>query len=73
MYGLKRLAHPRLHSPTFGLMDDYVVGLGDFATRLKAEKDQPWIDLRRHHLEGAEVVDRYRCRIRVKGKYPQFL
>ena len=73
VYGLKRLAHPRLHSPIFGLMDDYVVGLGDFAKRLKAEKDQPWIDLRQHRLEGAEVIDRYRYRIRVKGKYPQFL
>ena len=73
VYGLKRLAHPRLHSPIFGLMDDYVVGLGDFAKRLKAEQDQPWIDLRQHPLEGAQVIDRYRYRIRVKGKYPQFL
>ena len=73
VYGLKRLAHPRLHSPIFGLMDDYVVGLGDFAKRLKAEKDKPWIDLREHRLAGAEVIDRYRYRIRVKGKYPQFL
>ncbi|MDP1611427.1 MAG: ABC transporter substrate-binding protein [Sulfuritalea sp.] len=73
VYGLKRLAHPRLHSPIFGLMADYVVGLEDFAKRLKAETDQPWIDLRRHRLEGAEVIDRYRYRIRVKGKYPQFL
>ena len=73
VYGLKRLAHPRLHSPIFGLMDDYVVGLGDFAARLKTEKDKPWIDLRQHRLEGAEVIDRYRYRIRVKGKYPQFL
>jgi len=73
VYGLKRLAHPRLHSPIFGLMDDYVVGLGDFARRLQAEKDKQWIDLREYRLEGAEVIDRYRYRIRVKGKYPQFL
>ncbi|OHC66918.1 MAG: peptide ABC transporter substrate-binding protein [Rhodocyclales bacterium RIFCSPLOWO2_02_FULL_63_24] len=73
VYGLKRLAHPRLHSPIFGLMEEYVVGLGDFAKRLKAEQDQPWIDLRRHKLEGAEAIDRYRYRIRIKGKYPQFL
>jgi ABC-type transport system substrate-binding protein len=73
VYGLKRLAHPRLHSPIFGLMEDYVVGLGDFAKRLKEEKDKPWIDLREYRLEGAEVIDRYRYRIRVKGKYPQFL
>jgi ABC-type transport system substrate-binding protein len=73
VYGLKRLAHPRLHSPIFGLMDDYVVGLGDFAKRLKLEQEKPWIDLREHTLEGVEVIDRYRYRIRVRGKYPQFL
>ncbi len=73
VYGLKRLAHPRLHSPIFGLMDEYIVGLGDLAKRLKQEKDQAWIDLRQHRLEGVEAIDRYRYRIRVKGKYPQFL
>lgn len=73
VYGLKRLAHPRLHSPIFGLMEDYIVGLGDLAKRLQVERDKPWIDLREHRLEGAEVLDRYRYRIRVKGKYPQFL
>ncbi|MCF8177736.1 MAG: ABC transporter substrate-binding protein [Sulfuritalea sp.] len=73
VYGLKRLAHPRLHSPIFGLMNDYIVGLGDFATRLKKEKDTPWIDMRRVPLEGAQVIDKYRYRLRIKGKYPQFL
>lgn len=73
VYGIKRLAHPRLHSPIFGLMEEYIVGLGDFAERLKAEKDKPWIDLRAHRLEGVAALDRYRYRIRVKGKYPQFL
>ncbi len=73
VYGIKRLAHPRLHSPIFGLMEEYIVGLGDFAERLKAEKDKPWIDLRAQRLEGVEALDRYRYRIRVKGKYPQFL
>jgi len=73
VYGIKRLAHPRLHSPIFGLMEEYIVGLGDFAERLRAEKDQPWIDLRAQRLEGVEALDRYRYRIRVKGKYPQFL
>jgi ABC-type transport system substrate-binding protein len=73
VYGIKRLAHPRLHSPIFGLMDDYLVGLGDLAKRLQAEKDKAWIDLREHRLEGVEIIDRYSYRIRVKGKYPQFL
>ncbi len=73
VYGIKRLAHPRLHSPIFGLMEEYIVGLGEFAGRLKAETDKSWIDLRQHKLDGVEVIDRHRYRIRVKGKYPQFL
>ncbi len=31
IYQIKRLAHPRLHSPIFGLMAEYVVGLAAFA------------------------------------------
>jgi oligopeptide transport system substrate-binding protein len=73
VYGIKRLAHPRLHSPIFGLMEEYIVGLGNYGKRLQAEKDRPWIDLRQHRLEGVEVIDRHRYRIRIKGKYPQFL
>lgn len=73
VYAIKRLAHPRLHSPIFGLMEEYIVGLGEFATRLKAEKDKGWIDLRAHALDGVVAIDRHRYRIRVKGKYPQFL
>ena len=93
VYGLKRLAHPRLHSPILGLMSEYIVGLGDFSKQLqaqtlsgKAQKSvlatrrtgdkgiaEGWLDLREHALSGVEVIDRYRYRIRIKGKYPQFL
>ncbi|MDP2809439.1 MAG: ABC transporter substrate-binding protein [Rhodocyclaceae bacterium] len=80
VYGIKRLAHPRLHSPILGLMSEYIVGLGDLAGILQAgQKSVPagrrdeWIDLRRFPLAGVEAVDRYRYRIRIKGKYPQFL
>ena len=76
VYNIKRLAHPRLHSPILGLMSEYIVGLGDYAQTLKglAEK-QPtsWLDLRTQPLAGVEVLDRYRYKIRIKGKYPQFL
>jgi ABC-type transport system substrate-binding protein len=80
VYALKRLAHPRLHSPILGLMGEYVVGLNELAQELK--KSAPagrrpagddWLDLRQFPLAGAEVIDRYRYRIRIKGKYPQFL
>ncbi|CAG4883409.1 exported protein of unknown function [Georgfuchsia toluolica] len=80
VYEIKRLAHPRLHSPILGLMSEYIVGLGDLAKRLQADErlaakplDAAWLDLRRHPLAGAEVIDRYRYRIRIKGKYPQFI
>jgi ABC-type transport system substrate-binding protein len=77
VYGIKRLAHPHLHSPIMGLMSGYIVGLGDFARELQksalAGRRDAWLDLRQHALEGVTVLDRYRYRIRIHGKYPQFL
>jgi len=80
-YQIKRLAHPRLHSPILGLMADYIVGLKDYAERLKQVNDglvkngsdDAWIDLTAYPLAGVEVVDDYTYRIRLKGRYPQFL
>jgi len=81
VYGIKRLAHPHLHSPILGLMGEYVVGLAALADSLKksalasvanARRDN-WLDLRDAPLAGVEVLDRYTYRIRIKGKYPQFL
>ncbi|HWT53362.1 MAG TPA: ABC transporter substrate-binding protein, partial [Rhodocyclaceae bacterium] len=77
VYNIKRLAHPRLHSPILGLMSEYIVGLDDYVGTLKqaadAQGEGKWLDLRAYPLAGVEVLDRYRYRIRVKGKYPQFL
>ena len=81
VYAIKRLAHPRLHSPILGLMGEYIIGLPELAKQLSAEAkstaagrgDGAWIDLRRYRLSGVEVIDRYRYRIRIKGKYPQFV
>ncbi len=75
VYQIKRLAHPGLHSPIFGLMADYIVGLKELAEELEraAKQQKGWLDLRRHPLTGVEVVDRYTYRIGVKGKYPQFV
>lgn len=91
VFQIKRLAHPRLHSPIFGLMADYIVGLKEYAATLETatnehleeqreqgeqsrrEQDgKDYLDLDRYPLEGAEVVDRYTYRIKIKGKYPQF-
>ena len=77
IYQIKRLAHPRLHSPIFGMMADKIVGLKELGEALqKAAKDKPaseWLDLDAYPLSGVEKVDALTWRIRIKGKYPQFL
>ena len=77
IYQIKRLAHPRLHSPIFGMMADKILGLKDLGERLQnAAKDKPadeWLDLDAFPLSGVEKIDRYTWRVHIKGKYPQFL
>jgi len=80
VYQIKRLAHPRLHSPIFGVMADYIVGLAEYADTLAkadaadARGNEPaYLDLTRYPLDGAVVADRYTYRITVKGKYPQLV
>ncbi len=78
-YQIKRLAHPRLHSPVLELMGDYIVGLKDLHARLAADEkaraakgEGGWIDLRNYPMSGVEVIDRYTYRVHIKGTYPQF-
>jgi oligopeptide transport system substrate-binding protein len=81
VYQIKRLAHPRLHSPIFGLMSEYIVGLEAYAEVLKdawetvadGREEGVYLDLADYPLAGAEVIDRYRYRITIHGKYPQLL
>jgi len=81
-YQIKRLAFNRLHSPIAGIMREYIVGLdklseeleqADQAAREATGLDKPYLDLRQFDVEGIQVVDSHRLRIRLKGKYPQFL
>ena len=76
VYQIKRLAHPDLHSPIFGVMAEYIAGIKDYAETLKAaRKRQPegWLDLNAYPLPGVEVVDEHTYRVRIIGKYPQFV
>ena len=74
VYGIKRLAHPRLNSPIYGLMAEYIVGLKEFAARLKAaDRDGEWLDLRKLDIAGVERLDTYSYRVTLKGRYPQFV
>ncbi len=83
VYQIKRLAHPRLHSPIFELMAEYLPGLKELQAALaaaaaaqgNAEAGDPpgWLDLDRFALPGVEVVDDHTYRITLRGAYPQFL
>ena len=75
VYQIKRLAHPRLHSPVFGLMSEYIVGLKELADALKAADKTAkggWLDLRAFKLAGVEAVDSHTFRVTLRGRYPQF-
>ena len=81
VYQIKRLAHPKIHSPIFSIMADYIVGLRDYSKTLeKAYKKQQaskgpgaFLDLRDFPLAGVQQVDRYTYRVQIHGKYPQLL
>lgn len=78
VYQIKRLAHPRLHSPIYGLMADYIAGLREYAADLRSaqqmlQNHEAFLDLRQYPLAGVEAVDDYTYRIKINGKYPQFI
>jgi ABC-type transport system substrate-binding protein len=70
VHEIKRLVHPQISSPIGELMKQYIAGLGDYALAIK---DKPRTALKDHAISGVEVVDKYRYKIRIKGKYPQFI
>jgi len=75
VYQIKRLAHPQLHLPIFGVMSEYIVGLKDYAATLQAalaKEPQAFLDLNAYPLPGVEAVDELTYRITIHGKYPQF-
>ena len=75
VFQIRRLADPRLHSPLFGLMAEYIVGLKELSQAISNESKQAkdsFIDLNKFDFPGAKVVDKYTWRIRIHGRYPQF-
>lgn len=82
VYQIKRLADPRLHSPIYGLMSRYIVGLKSLSEEIKTVREESegsgeealnYVDLTALTLEGVRVIDRYTYEIKIHGKYPQFL
>ncbi|MBO9354690.1 peptide ABC transporter substrate-binding protein [Bordetella petrii] len=84
VYAFRRLASPRVASPIYSLMAEYVVGMQDYGKRLQerdaelrrglpfGQRDLPWLDLRQDGFDGVQALDPHTLRIRIKGKYPQF-
>ncbi len=77
VYQIKRLAAPWNHSPIAGLMRQHIQGFAELAEQLGPWLGSPPLEraraLRAARLSGVEVLDRYRLRIRIQGKYPQFI
>ena len=77
VYEIKRLGSPRLSSPIFGLMTEYIEGLSEFNAQVEKAADKmdkdTWLDLRAFDLSGVRVLDRYTYRITLKTFYPQFI
>jgi ABC-type transport system substrate-binding protein len=84
VYALKRHASPRIETPVQAIFSDYVIGLKDYVSLIRAEndkqlkglpedvRDKPFLDFRKYPLAGSSAVDKYTWRIRLKGKYPQW-
>ncbi len=66
VYQIKRLADPKVQSPIFGVMKNYILGFDEFSKQVNN------VGIRSATISGVQVVDRYRYKIRIKGKYPQF-
>ncbi len=58
VYQIKRLANPKLQSPIAEMMKNYIVNFEKFS-------DPSGF--------GAEIINRYQYKIRIKGKSPQFI
>ncbi len=84
VYSIKRMATPRVKSAAFSVMNEYIVGMKEYAKRVRVvdaglrkgiaptRRDLPYLDFRQIPFEGATALDPYTLRIRVVGKYPQF-
>jgi len=77
IYQIKRMAHPRIHSPIAGLMEKYILGLDEFSETLKnidkTKLGKRFLDLNEYPLSGVKLIDEYTFEIVLKEKYPQFL
>ncbi len=70
VYQIKRLAHPKQQSPIAEMMKNYIVGFTEFAEQVN---HQPKTAIKNIDMTGVQAQSPYQYRIRIKGKYPQFI
>jgi oligopeptide transport system substrate-binding protein len=70
VHQIKRLAHPKIQSPIAEMMKSYIVGFGEFSDKVKLLPKSAIIDV---PMSGVTALNPYQYRIRINGKYPQFL
>lgn len=69
VYQIKRLAHPKIHSPIAEIMKQHIIGFADFSRQMEKSNKTA---IKTLSISGVEVLSRYQYRIRIKNKYPQF-
>ena len=70
IYEIKRIADPRNHSPIAEIMKQHIAGLKQFSDQLEGKSIN---EIRQVTVSGIKLISRYQYRIRIKGKYPQFI
>ena len=84
VYALKRMALRQNHSPIFDSMAQYIEGLTAFSEKVSnayqmelsvngQSRKTHFFDLNKFDISGVQAIDKYRYKIRIKGRYPQFL
>ncbi|MDX1796723.1 MAG: ABC transporter substrate-binding protein [Hydrogenovibrio sp.] len=74
VFAIKRMALKQNHSPILNTMTQYIVGLKAYSDQIsKLAQTDPKLDLRQYPIKGVQAVSKHQFKIRIKGKYPQFL
>lgn len=71
VYQIKRLADPRLHSPVYGLLSKYIIGMQAYSEQISSAGKNA--DLERYDMSGVTTLDDHHYEIMIKGDYPQFM
>lgn len=77
IYQIKRLADYKNHSPISGVMQDYILGFGEYKNKLQnlqfSNSKEKINFVRSYNIKGVRKIDKYTFSIILKKQYPQFI